>query len=470
VEGYDLIVIGSGAGMNIVDSAVNAGQRVALIENGPLGGTCLNRGCIPSKMWIYPADVIREIGDAARIGVAARVESVDFDLIRRRTWDLVLGDRAHIEEAVLGDPRLKFYPTTARFVGEKVIQVYDRTITAPNIVISAGARSSVPAIPGLADGPYLTSETVFDMTKLPESIILIGGGYKSCEFGHFFSALGVRTSIVQRNVRLVPEEEPEISFVIKKKLGEHVQISTNQAVLEVRRDAGGLTVVRSDRESGKIEEESAEALFVGTGAQSNADRLNVHATGVKTDPAGFIEVNEFLETNVAGLWAVGDITGRHMFRHTANYESQLVWYNINAAEKAPADEHAIPHAIYTYPTVGSVGMTEEMAKAYGVKYLVGVNRYANVAKGNAMADDHGLVKIIVEKGTRRILGVHIVGKEADLLVQQMVYLMNAGDQSYLPMARSQVIHPALSEVLIGALGRLSDPEAVGDEHLHHHDQ
>ncbi len=171
---------------------------------------------------------------------------------------------------------------------------------------------------------------------------------------------------------------------------------------------------------------------------------------------------------MAGIWALGDITGRHMFRHTANYESQVVWYNMSAPNKAATDEHAIPHAIYTYPTVGSVGMIEEEAKASGLKYLVGVNRYANVAKGNAMGDDHGLVKVVVEKGTRRILGAHIVGKEADLLVQQIVYLMNAGDQSYLPMARSQVIHPALSEVLIGALGRLMDPEAIGPEHVHQH--
>ncbi len=468
MEEYDLIVIGSGAGMNIVDVAVNAGQRVALIENGPLGGTCLNRGCIPSKMWIYPADVIREIGDAARIGVSAKVEGVDFDLIRRRTWDLVLGDRAHMEEAVKEDPRLKFYPTTARFVGERTLQVYDRTITAPNIVISTGARSFIPPIPGLADVPYLTSETIFDMTKLPRSIIMIGGGFKSCEFAHFFSALGVKVSIIQRNVRLVPEEEPEISFVIWKKLGEHVHITTNQAVVEVRKDANGYIVVRSDKGSGKIEEERGEMLFIGTGAQSNADLLNVQAAGVKTNAAGFIEVNEFLETNVTGIWALGDITGRHMFRHTANYESQVVWYNMINPLKASTDEHAIPHAIYTYPTVGSVGMTEAQAKAGGLKYLVGINRYANVAKGNAMADDHGLVKVIVEKGTRRILGAHIVGKEADLLVQQMVYLMNAGDQSYLPMARSQVIHPALSEVLIGALGRLVDPEAMGVEHVHQH--
>jgi dihydrolipoamide dehydrogenase len=466
VEEYDLIIIGSGAGMNIVDQAVNAGQKVALIENGPLGGTCLNRGCIPSKMWIYPADVIREIGDAERIGVKAKVESVDFDLIRRRTWDLVLNDRGQMERAVKEDPRMKWYATTGKFVGDKTLQVFDKKIHAPKIVISAGARTGIPPIPGLSEVPYQTSETIFDIATLPGSIILLGGGYKACEFGHFFSAMGVDTSIIQRNVRLLPNEEPEISFVVGKMLGQHASVSTNQVIQEVRKTSNGVAVIRKDRYSGELIEEEAEMVFVGTGMQSNSDLLDVKAAGVQTDAAGYILVNDYLETNIPGIWALGDITGRHMFRHTANYESQVVWYNMGGQGKSLVDEHAIPHAVYTYPTVGSVGLIEAEAKANGLSYLVGVNRFANVAKGNAMGDDYGLVKVIVEKGTRRILGAHIVGKGADLLVQQIVYLMNAGDQSYLPMAHSQVIHPALSEVLIGAMGRLREPEGPVHKHVH----
>jgi dihydrolipoamide dehydrogenase len=466
VEEYDIIIVGSGAGMNIVDPAVNAGHKVALVESGPLGGTCLNRGCIPSKMWIYPADVIREIEDAAAVGVHARVESVDFDLIRRRTWDVVLHDRGHIEEAIKVDPRMKLYNVQGRFVGDHTMEVGSERIHAPKIVIAAGARTMIPTIPGLDTVPYRTSEDIFDITVLPKSMIMIGGGYKSCEFAHFFSAMGVRVSIIQRNLRLVPDEEPEISFVVKKKLGEHVSISTDQVVKEVRAASGGVEVVREDRDSGTVMSEEAEMLFIGTGMRSNADLLNVKAAGVDTDPFGYVKVDRHLQTTVPGIWALGDITGLHMFRHTANYESQVVWYNMNSAEKAETDEHAIPHAVYTYPTVGSVGLTEEQAQAGHLKYLVGYSRYANVAKGSAMADDTGLVKVVVEKGTRRILGVHIAGKEADLLVQQVVYLMNAGDMSYMPMARSQVIHPALSEVLISALGRLTDPEQMEHEHVH----
>lgn len=460
-EEYDLIIIGSGAGLNLVEAAVNAGMRVALAENGPMGGTCLNRGCIPSKMWIYPADVIRSAEDAALIGVNVRVESTDFELVRRRTWDAVLEERQHIAEAVKQDPRVTLISDTVSFVGDRTLRHAGGTIHAPKAVIAAGARTAVPSIPGLGEVEYQTSETIFDITALPKSLIIIGGGYKACEFGHFFSAFGVKVTILQRNVRLLPDEEPEISDVVKRKLGRHVTVRTAFDISEVRRSGGGAQVLGRDRLTKADFTDEAEMVLVATGMKSNADWLDPAASGIGLDEGGYIVVNDFLETTAPGIWALGDITGRHMFRHTANYESQVVWYNLNAKEKAPTDEHAIPHAVYTYPTVGSVGMLEEGAKRGNLKYLVGYNIYSNVAKGTAMGDRDGLVKVLVEAGTRRILGVHIVGPEADLLVQQMVYLMNAGDQSYLPMARSQVIHPSLSEAVAGAFARLSDPE-------HHH--
>lgn len=464
MEEFDLIVIGSGAGLNIVDAAANSGMKVALLENGPLGGTCLNRGCIPSKIWIYPADVIRSIEDARNVGVNARVESTDYELVRKRTWDQVLGEREQIENGVRQDERVTFIRDTATFVGDHTLESSGRKLHSPKIVVSAGARTAVPHIPGLNDVEYQTSETIFDITSLPKSLVILGGGYKACEFGHFFSAFGTKVTIVQRNVRILPDEEPEISATVKRKLGEHIVIRTDHEATEVRKSGNDIAVTSRGRGTGERVEDSAEMVLVATGMKSNSDWLIPEASGIKLDEQGYIIVNDYLETTAPGIWALGDITGKHMFRHTANYESQVVWYNMSGKEKAISDEHAIPHAVYTYPTVGSVGMTEEGAKRGGLKYLVGFNAYANVAKGSAMANDYGLVKVIVESGTRRILGAHIVGPEADLLVQQLVYLMNCGDWSYLPMARSQVIHPSLSEVVAGAFARLSAP----GEHHHHH--
>lgn len=466
MEEFDLIIIGSGAGLNLVDAALNKGMKVALVESGPLGGTCLNRGCIPSKVWTYPADIVRDMEEGNRLGIRSRLEGVDFDFIRKRTWEVVLRDRKNIEDAVRQDPRLRFFNVTAGFVGDHALRVGDSSIRSPQIVIAAGARTLIPAIPGLQEVPYKLSENIFEIASLPKSIILLGGGYKSCEFAHFFSAMGVKVSIIQRNVRLLPEQEPEIGYVVEKKLGEHVSISTGQTIVEVRMSGDEVEVVKKDQDSGLVETERAEMLFLGTGMKSNAPDLNVQATGVRTDARGYVIVNEFLETSAPGIWALGDITGKHMFRHTANYESQVVWYNMNNKVKAQVDEHAIPSAVYTYPTVGSVGLTEAEVKSKGISYLVGFARYSDVAKGNAMGDDYGLVKILVEKGTMQILGAHIAGKQADLLVQQITYLMNAEDGSYRPMGRSQVIHPSLSEVLIKALNHLHDPSVPP----HAHDQ
>jgi len=466
VEEFDLIIIGSVAGLNLVDAALNKGMKVALVESGPLVGTCLNRGCIPSKVWTYPADIVRDMEEGNRLGIRSRLEGVDFDFIRKRTWEVVLRDRKNIEDAVRQDPRLRFFNVTAGFVGDHALRVGDSSIRSPQIVIAAGARTLIPAIPGLQEVPYKLSENIFEIASLPKSIILLGGGYKSCEFAHFFSAMGVKVSIIQRNVRLLPEQEPEIGYVVEKKLGEHVSISTGQTIVEVRMSGDEVEVVKKDQDSGLVETERAEMLFLGTGMKSNAPDLNVQATGVRTDARGYVIVNEFLETSAPGIWALGDITGKHMFRHTANYESQVVWYNMNNKVKAQVDEHAIPSAVYTYPTVGSVGLTEAEVKSKGISYLVGFARYSDVAKGNAMGADYGLVKILVEKGTMQILGAHIAGKQADLLVQQITYLMNADDGSYRPMGRSQVIHPSLSEVLIKALNHLHDHSVPP----HAHDQ
>ena len=369
---------------------MNTGMKVALAENGPMGGTCLNR-VHPSKMWIYPAD-IRQIEDGVHVGVNASLESADFETVRRRTWGAVLRERDHIFEAIKQDPRATLLQDTVRFIGDKTLQASDRTLRAPKIVIAGGARSAIPNIPGLDDVNYHTSETIFDITRLPQSMMIIGGGYKACEFGHFFSAFGTKVTILQRNVRLLPREELEMGDVVMRRLGKHVTIRTAYDVQEVRKSDGNVQVIGRDRQTMAPMRDEAELLLIGAGMKSNADWLDPTVTGVQLDERGYVVVNEHLETTAPGIWALGDITGRHMFRHTANYESRIVWYNLSAQNKAIIDEHAIPHAVYTYPTIGSVGMSENEVKKSGRKYLVGLSSYANVAKGEAMANNDGLVR------------------------------------------------------------------------------
>lgn len=465
MEQYDLIVIGSGAGMNVADRARRRGMRVALLENGPLGGTCLNRGCIPSKILIHMADVIRDIEDASRIGMNAKIKELDFNLVRKRMWELVLGDRKGMERAVEADTGLGFFHLTGHFIGPRTLQVGDKQITAPKIMIAAGVRTKVPNIPGLVESEILTSENVFDIEKLPRQLVVLGGGYKACEFAHFFSAFGTQVTIIGHNPRLLPKEEPEVSDLVKKTMSRYVDVRINQDVVEVNGGRRRRTILCKDRGTGKTDRVDAEEILVTTGVRSNSDLLKPEESGILADKNGYIVVNEYLETNVSGIWAFGDIIGRNMYRHTANYESDVAWSNAFGMQKVKLDEHAIPHAVFSYPQVASVGMTENEARSKGFNVLVGLNMYSNCAKGYAMRDEESFVKVIVQMETRKILGASVIGPHAAILLQPLVYLMNAGDQSIIPIARSQTIHPALSEAVVGAFARLHSHD---HEHEHSH--
>ena len=463
---YELIVVGSGAGMNVVSKARSTGLKVALVENWVMGGTCLNRGCIPSKILTYPAEMIRQIQHASEIGIHAKIETIDFELVRKRMWDLVLRDRKGIEEGVAADSGLDFYHTTARFIGPNTLQVGQDQIKAPKIVLAIGVRTSIPDIPGLRETGFETSESIFDLQTLPRSLIILGGGYKACEFGHFFSAFGTNVSIIGHNPRILPREEEEVSDLVLAKMMEYLKVKVNQEVVSIRKGEKGKIVVLKDRATGFVEEIEAEEILLATGVQSNADMIDPEASGIRTDSGKYIIVNEYLETNVPGIFAMGDVIGRTMFRHTANYHAQLVWINAFAKNKVKLDEHAVPHAVFGFPEVASVGVTQSEAKAKGIKVLIGMSQYIDCAKGYAMGEEDSFVKVVVDLNSYHIIGVSAVGTNASILVQSMVYLMNAGDHTYLPLARSQTIHPALSEVVVNAFGNLHDPDHV---HVHEHE-
>ncbi|MCL5316671.1 MAG: dihydrolipoyl dehydrogenase [Thaumarchaeota archaeon] len=467
LDSYDLIVIGSGAGMNVAGSALEQGLKVALVEKGPLGGTCLNRGCIPSKIMIYPADVIRLLQDATAVGVNAKIERVDFDLIMKRMWDAVLEDRHHMEEAVKQDPNVTLYHDVGYFVSDYTMQVKGEIFSAKKIVIASGARPIIPEIPGLSDAGYLTSETVFSIKKQPASLVIIGGGYIAAELGHFFSSIGTEITIVGRNPELVPHEEPEVSALLKRKMSEKMLVLTNSEPVSVKSDGGSKLVTIRDRVSGKLFDVSVEEVLVAAGIRSNADLLRVERTGVEVDAKGWIKVNTYLETSKKNIWALGDAIGRYQYRHTANYESEVVAQNALFNMHVTVDEHAVPHAIFAYPQIGSVGLTEAEAGKSRQIY-VGIGLYADVAKGYAMAEKDGFVKVVVDAETQKILGAHVIGPEAAVLVQQIVYLMNAGDEDYTPLARAQTIHPALSEAVVAAFGNLRPANFEPQEHRHHH--
>jgi len=467
MEKHDFIVIGSGAGMNVAANAINAGLRVALIEHGPMGGTCLNNGCIPSKVLLYPADVIRALDEAAKIGVKGGATKVDFSLIMKRMRSYVGEGRIEMERGAEASDNLSWYRDTGEFIGDYAMKVGKKEITAPKVIIASGARSSVPPIRGIEETGYIDNISVLNLKKPPKSLIIIGGGYIACEYGHFFSAMGTEVTIIGRNPRLLKNEEPEISEIVRRRFSNYVRIYTGYEGVEAGREGGLKFVTARNRQDNKLYKFKAEEIMLASGRRSNSDLLKPERTGVDTDEKGWIKVNEYLETTKPNIWAFGDALGKHMFRHTANYESELVWANALTEHKHKADYHAVPHAVFGYPQAGAVGLTEREALVKGYDILVGRARYTDVAKGYAMGEEDSLVKVIVDGKTRKILGCHIVGSEAAILVQQAVYLMNAGNQDYMPMAISQIIHPALSEVVARAFSNLAPPGHV-HEHAHRH--
>ncbi len=456
-----MIVIGSGSGGMILDAAYRSGLKCAYVDRGPLGGTCLNVGCIPSKMLIYPADRVVEIQEAHKLGIKAEIKSIDFKSIMARMRKPIDESLGHMRAGLKHAQDLDFYEAEGRFVDDYTMEVEGEKIRGDKIFIVAGARPSIPPIKGLDKINYLTNETLLTITKLPKSVVIIGGGYIAAEYGHFLAAMGSQVTMLQRGERLVPNMEPEISHVLERALSRRMKIYTNTGAVEVRHTSTGDIVVGKNRETGKEQEFKGERVLVATGRRSNADVLQVEKTGVKTDERGFIVVNDYLETSKPRIWALGDVIGKEMFKHTANREAQIAWQNaIRPDQKQKMEYHAVPYAVFSYPQIAGVGMTQvEAEKDHDI--LVGVARYSDVAKGEAMMEEEGFAKAIVEKETYRILGYHIIGPYAPILIQEVVDIMAIGGNMWT-LAQGMHIHPALTELIVSALGSLSDPS-----HAHH---
>ena len=457
MERFDVLVVGTGSGMIIASTAVANGFKVAVVDKGPMGGTCLNVGCVPSKMLIYPSDVIAAFNEAQALGVHGAVSSVDFENIMDRMHALVSHDSGEQARGVRETPDLKWFNQQGEFISDYTMRVGDEEIRAEMVFIVSGSRVGVPLFKGIENVSYLTSDSVLDLQVQPKSIIIIGGGYVGAEYAHFFSGIGTKTTLVQRNVRLVPEEEPEVSDLLRSELEKRMEIHVNSEVVEVKREGNMKIVVARDRFDGSLREFQAEALMVAAGRVPNSDILKPEKTGVKLDEQGFIVVNEFLETSKKNIWAFGDAIGKEMFKHVANFEAGVAWHNAVHDHKVAMDYSNAPHAVFTHPQVASVGLKEAEARQMGYDLLIGVAPYRQTAMGGAMGEPDGFVKVLVEKETGKILGAHIIGPEASSLIQEIVNAMTTNDRSYAPIIRAMHIHPALSEVVQNAFGNLRAP-------------
>ena len=445
---YDLVVVGAGSG-NMLPRVGLDGLRVAIIERDRFGGTCINRGCVPSKMLVYAADVAETVRNAGRYGIRAELSGADWPAIRDRVFartdeeadDALAARRESGVDVRIGD---------ARFVAPRVLEVDGEQLRGEQIVIAVGSRPRVLDIPGLAEVPFHTSDTIMRVDTLPASMVIIGGGHIAVELGHVFGAFGTAITIVNRGARLLSALDDDVAECLTSHYQARFDVRLGTEVERVEGRAGGVAVhVRGPDGPAVIE---AETILVAAGRVANSDTLDAAAGGLATDDDGFITTDAGYATNVPGVWAIGDVTNHFQLKHLANAEMRLVMHNILHPD-APRHAHfpVMPSAVFADPQIATAGPTERALREQGAPFVVARRYYSETAYGWALEDTTSFVKLIADPRTRKLLAVHIVGPQAATLVQllvQGIYLDNTVDQ----LARDVLyIHPALTEVVSQAL-------------------
>jgi dihydrolipoamide dehydrogenase len=450
---YDVIVLGAGdVGLGIVFKAASQGLSVAVVDKGNPGGTCVNFGCVPSKTLIHTADRITEIRQAHEFGINAHIAEIDFVDIMQRMRETVSSGRRSIEKALEETNNIDFFRGQAHFLNERTLAVGPQRIKGRKIFIATGARPAVPDLKGLESIDYLTNETVLNLQEQPGSLVIVGGGFVGVEYAHFFSAVGTKVTLIIRGMDLLSFEEPEISELLKNEMSRRMTLLFGSDAVEVRRSGEGYEVLVKNRESGALEVLKTDAVMVSAGRTSNADLLRIENAGVETNESKYVKVDDYLRTNKKHIWALGDAIGRAMFTHAGDHEAELAWHNAMNRKKLPMDFQNVPHAVYTAPQIASIGLTEKKARE---KYevLVGKAAYSDTVMGEAMLEHNGFAKAVVEKGSGRILGFHIVGPHAAILIQEVVNaVLNHTDVRSI--TGSMHIFPALSNLVTETLGNL----------------
>lgn len=460
MEHFDLAVIGSGSGNSLIDERFGS-LSVALIDRNPVfGGTCLNVGCIPTKMFVLPADYAASPAQARRLGIDLELKGAHFERVRDRIFGRIDPISASGYQWRRQSETVTVFTREASFVDPHVLTMGDQQISADRIVLANGSRPRMPAIRGL-DAPELapyihTSDTVMRLDRRPESMIILGGGYIAAEFAHIFSGFGTRVTVINRSDRLLRREDTEICERFIDLLGRRVAIRMNQPPVRVEAgERGGVSVVTADH-LGVEYRYDADVLLVAVGRVPNSDTLNLPAAGVAVTDAGLVQVDPHQRTTVDHIWALGDVCSPWQLKHVANAEARTVQHNLQVelsgeGELVSTDHRFVPHAIFSEPQIAAVGATENELIAAGRRYVAARQDYASVAYGWAMEDQGHFVKLLADPDTRGLLGAHIIGPQASTLLQPLVQAMSFG-LDVPSMARGQYwLHPGLPEVVENAL-------------------
>ncbi len=455
METYDIAIIGTGSGNIILDHRY-AHKRAAICEQGTFGGTCLNVGCIPTKMFVYAAEVANTVRDAARYGVDAHVDGVRWDDIVSRIFGRIDPIALSGEDYRRSAPNIDVYGEHTRFGpvqpdGRYLLRTdTGEQFSADQVVIAAGSRPVIPPAILASDVEYHTSDTIMRIAELPEHLVIIGSGFVAAEFAHIFSALGVRVTVVIRGRSMLRHFDDSICERFTRIASAKWELRTHRNVTHAANRGSGVALELDDGCT-----VDADLLLVATGRSSNADLLDAGQAGIDVRD-GRVVVDEYQRTSARDVFALGDVSSPYQLKHVANHEARIVQHNLlcdwdDTASMAVTDHRFVPSAVFTDPQLATVGLTENQAIARGFDISVAIQNYGDVAYGWAMEDTTGIVKLIAERGSGHLLGAHIMGHQASSIIQPLIQAMSFG-LTAAEMARGQYwIHPALPEVVENAL-------------------
>jgi len=441
---YDAIIVGSGqAGNPLAYRLADLGWSVALIEEKNLGGTCINVGCTPTKTMVHRAQIAHYARNAERWGVNAANISVDLAKIIAQKDEVVLSFRGGLQKKVDKRSNLRLYRGHARFVAPHQLKAADDLLESEKIFIDTGGRPHIPAIPGLPDVPYLTNESLMQITTVPEHLLILGAGYIGLEFGQMFRRFGSRVTLLQHGSQIVPREDPEIATELQKALeAEGIQFFLNARTTRAGKKDSSIQLTYDGPDGASSV--TGSHLLVATGRSPNTNELGLDKAGIATDKNGVVKVNNRLETNVPGVWALGDCKGGPAFTHISYNDFQIVYGNLVEGKNLSTDNRPVPYCVFTDPQLGGVGLTEKEARARGFQLKIGRCPMTYVARAIERGETAGLMKLVVDASNDHVLGASILASEGGELVQILGTLMLA-KQPYTLLKGAVYIHPTLAE-------------------------
>jgi mycothione reductase len=438
---YDLIVIGGGRASTLAAKAGQIGKKVALIEKSKLGGTCPNRGCVPSKLLVGYADVIRTIQESKRHYISSDIDAIDREKVFRENSEFI--DGVDDDYKSMLNENVELFRGEGSFISDKVVGVNDETLTAPTIIIATGSKPKKPPFENA-----WTSDDVFPIHKIPSSIAIVGSGFIACELANVFDALGVKTKLLVRSETLLSHEDKEISETFQKEFSKNIDIEFNTTVKDAKYENSFFNI-SFENKKGQETKHICETLLYATGRESNTYTLNLENTSIQVDEEGFIKRDEFFETSVKGIYVLGDAAGEHMLQHAAAFEMNHLYKFLFENEEKPLSFKYMPHAVFTDPEVASVGITEEEAKDKKLDFVVSKTDWLASAKAKSTKLTYPFTKFIVERDSYKILGCHMIGPQSSVMIHQVLTVMHI-DNDIRHLKEMLYIHPALNESLLPA--------------------